>query len=112
MLAAGLVLGCDGDEGGAHADASTCPTDVPETCVQPSPTFTADVLPILNQRCSSCHVPDSGVWPLDTYTHVADWQASLVYDILNCTMPPADAGTLPANERDTILNWVACGAPE
>jgi hypothetical protein len=104
------LVACDADEPAAGADAGTCSVDVPDACAQPSPTFTNDVLPILTARCNSCHVADSGIWPLDNYQHVVDWQSALVNDLLNCTMPPADAGTLPAEERDTILNWVACGS--
>src|SRR5262245_29009516 len=112
--ALGLALalaGCNSKDG--SADAGTCPRDVPDACVQPAPAFAADVLPIINARCGSCHAEDAGQWPLNQYQYVIDWEPSFVSDIIGCTMPPADAGIeLTTDERRILLNWIACGAPQ
>jgi hypothetical protein len=109
-LAAFCVAGCNSDDG--PRDAGSCPSDVPDACVQPAPTWAA-VLPIIQARCGSCHKEDAGQWPLNEYQYVIDWEPSFVGDIVACTMPPADAGIeLTQDERTTLLNWIACGAPQ
>jgi hypothetical protein len=46
---------------------------------------------------------------------VSDWATIIEGDVVNCSMPPLDAGaangTLSDSERATILDWIACGAP-
>lgn len=94
-------------------DAPQCTVAAPVACPTPAPRF-ADVAPIFERRCASCHTGErSEPWPLDTYSHVADWQDLVRVEIANCTMPPRDSGiTLSEEEQETILAWVKCGALE
>lgn len=111
--AAVTFAGCNSGHSDGPADAGTCSKEVPDACVQPSPTFTKDVLPIIQARCGSCHAADAGQWPLDEYQYVIDWEPSFVGDVVGCTMPPADAGiTMTSEERAVLLDWFACGLPQ
>jgi len=90
-----------------------CTAIAPTECPDPAPRY-ADVTPIFERRCASCHsgVP-GGPWPLDNYEHIADWALSVRDELLRCSMPPANSGvTITAEERAQILAWVRCGYPE
>jgi hypothetical protein len=54
-----------------------------------------------------------GPWPLLHYTDVADWQETIAADLLDCSMPPRNAGVpMPNEDRTAILTWILCGALE
>lgn len=90
-----------------------CTAVAPTACPSPAPSY-ADVAPIIERRCASCHSPHwTGPWPLDTYGHVADWQDTIRSMLLTCSMPPADAGgPLPDDESALILGFIRCGLPK
>jgi hypothetical protein len=99
-------------DGGAVAACPALPPDI--SCPSRPPSFAADVLPILNQRCNNCHDPNlvNGPWPLQDYYDVSAWQGQIAADLVNCTMPPPDGGTtLPEPEREQLITWIVCGAP-
>lgn len=108
-LGAGGV-GCHVEASGApvaecsSVDASACPAQVPS--------YTNDVAPLLDRECNNtCHAPGAGPWPLTDRQSLIDWTDLIVRDTENCSMPPPDAGALTTGERDTIVGWFACGAP-
>ncbi len=92
------------------------------------PTFTKDVLPILQENCQTCHRPSglnmSGmIAPMSfmTYQETRPWAKSIVKAISDKTMPPWHASeecadffknerTLTQEEIDTIVRWAATGA--
>jgi len=85
-------------------------------CNAPTPSYATDVAPLLDRACNTtCHAPGNGPWPLTDYDDVSDWQTIIEADLIKCSMPPPDAGagngTLSDTERATILDWIACGAP-
>lgn len=120
---AGERDGGSADMGGADAGESVvsdggslpfvCDVRAPTACAEPAPTY-ADVAPIFAERCVICHAGDwNGPWPLTTYRHVADWRDDIRADLLDCSMPPRDAGVaMPVEERERILGWIRCGLPE
>lgn len=86
-----------------------CPVPAPTACPSPVPHF-ADVQPIIERRCVSCHNGNGPEWPLKEYRQVADWQDSVHDRVLNCTMPPPEAMIpMTARERTAILEWIKCG---
>jgi hypothetical protein len=88
-----------------------CEVRAPTECSQPDLTY-ADVAPIFERRCVSCHDGSADFWPLTQYSHVADWFIEVRAAMLTCAMPPPDAGvTMPASERETVLQWIRCGYP-
>ena len=89
-----------------------CSVQAPTACPEPAPHY-GDVEPIFQARCVICHNPTwSGPWPLDSYRHVTDWQDTIRSNLLDCTMPPPEAGVPMSNEeRLAILTWIRCGFP-
>ena len=81
-------------------------------------TFTKDVAPILQNRCQSCHRPDTfAPMSLLTYEETRPWAKSIKQKVLAREMPPwyidknvgvrhfkNDAG-LSDEEIATIVNW-------
>jgi hypothetical protein len=108
------LVGCGGSGGDPTKGASIEPCQVspPTSCPQPSLHYT-DVKPIFDSRCSSCHSGNTEQWPLTDYGHVASWFDIIPPQILNCEMPPLDAGVPITNaERTKILTWLHCGFPQ
>ena len=92
---------------------------------QTSPTFSADVAPILFEKCASCHNPEGiGPMPLLSYADVKPWAGLISYKVQAREMPPwhLDQTTgiqdyqndvsLTDDQITTIVSWVDSGAPE
>ncbi len=93
------------------------------------PTFTKDVLPILQENCQTCHRPSglnmSGMiapMSLMTYEEVRPWAKSISGIVDTRKMPPWHAGekfygkfrnerVLTQDEIQTVRAWVQQGAP-
>lgn len=90
-----------------------CNTTAPTACPSPAPTYVANVAPIIEARCVTCHYGEiGGPWPLNTFNHVRDWRDSIRAAMLDCSMPPApDQASISSEERTTILEWIRCGMP-
>jgi len=87
------------------------------------PTYTKDVAPILYKNCTGCHRPgEIAPMSLMTYADVRPHARDIRDKIDEGAMPPWHAdmphGTflnergLTADEKSTILRWVANGAPK
>lgn len=92
------------------------------------PTFTKDVLPILQERCQVCHRAGGDeiagmVAPmsLTSYREVRPWAKALVKAVQSKAMPPWDASAvtngqfanerlMSDDERATIIKWVETGS--
>jgi hypothetical protein len=86
-----------------------------------SPSFSKDVLPILQNNCQSCHRPGQiGPMPLLEYEQVRPWARAIKARVADRTMPPWHADSryghfvndrsLKQSEIDTVLRWVDEGA--
>ncbi len=93
------------------------------------PTFTKDVLPIVQENCQECHRPKpiaiSGLvapFALTSYEEARPWAKAIAEAVANRNMPPWFASdefhgtfrnerTLTQDEIDTIVRWVESGAP-
>lgn len=88
-----------------------CEATAPNRCPDTMPTWT-DVRPIFTTRCAVCHGSEAGLWPLNEYSHVVDWNVEIRSMVLDCTMPPPDSDvTITLEERQLILEWLRCGFP-
>jgi hypothetical protein len=105
---------CDRSSGTTTNDggALAC-VPAPTVCPAPAPTWT-DVSPIFQNICVQCHNGMiGGPWPLMQYQHVADWRDLVRAMVIDCSMPPPDAGVpMTDEERIAILTWILCGAPQ
>jgi hypothetical protein len=112
----------------AGAFVLTVGPGVPMAAAQPAgavaaPTFAADVAPILNKNCVSCHRPgEIGPMSFTSYESTRPWARSIREKVVSREMPPwaADPAhsmkmrndrSLAPQEIDTIVAWVAAGAP-
>jgi hypothetical protein len=88
-----------------------------------TPTFTKDVASIFQEKCQSCHRPDSiAPMSLVTYQQVKPWAKSIRERVLTRNMPPwhidktvgiqhfANDRSLSEQEIQTIVRWVDGGS--
>jgi hypothetical protein len=88
-----------------------------------TPTFSKDVLPILQKNCQSCHRPGQ-VAPMSflTYENARPWAKAMKVAVVTKKMPPwfADSQfshfsndrSLAQSDIETISKWADAGAPE
>ena len=85
-------------------------------------TFAEDVLPILRDRCSACHVAGGPApMPLTTVEETVPWGESIRLELIAGHMPPWSAMSggrrlrhaegLTARELNVLLTWVTGGTP-
>lgn len=88
-----------------------------------TPTFSKDVLPILQQSCQKCHRPGSNApMSLLTYQDVRPWVRAIRTRVAERQMPPwhidrsigeyLDDPSLKDKDIQTIVSWVDGGAPQ
>jgi hypothetical protein len=92
---------------------------------KPTPTFTKDVASIFQEKCESCHRPDSiAPMSLVTYEETRPWARSIKNRVASRQMPPwhidktigiqhfQNDRSLSDEQIDTIVRWVDAGAPK
>jgi hypothetical protein len=102
-----------GDSAGGGG-GSACPNDLPSSCPADAPGYAATVGPIVSALCADCHAP-GGVasnLKLATYAEVYAARSSTLDQVYDCYMPPAGSGTLTLAQRQDLLAWLVCGAPD
>ena len=71
--------------------------------------YSANVKPIIDGRCISCHSPSGGTSPdLTGYANLKAKAARVKSRVGNGTMP--QNGALPQSQIDIVVNWVNEGA--
>jgi hypothetical protein len=89
----------------------------------PAPTFTKEILPILQEKCQACHRPgEIAPMPFTSYNEVRPWAKAIKASVATRKMPPwfADPAhgrfsndrSLTRKEIDTIVAWVDDGAKQ
>lgn len=108
--------------------ATPVPAASTDDAIPDRPTFTRDVLPIIQDNCQECHRPHGKnimgmVAPMSfmNYQEVRPWAKAIAKQVAARTMPPWHASdefagvfknerTLTTAEIDTIVRWVEQGA--
>lgn len=85
--------------------------------------YVSDVVPVLEQRCISCH-RDGGVgpWSMDSHQMVSGWSEMMRETLLTLRMPPGqiddiyidnfvDVHSISDDEKRTLVRWIDSGAP-
>jgi hypothetical protein len=95
----------------------SCPvisTDCPTT----PPSWARDVQPIIQSYCVMCHMPGGSgesLVDLTSYANVFKDRSTELTQVYQCLMPNQDASPpaarLTTTQRETIVGWLACGAP-
>ena len=93
--------------------ASTCPNDLPAACPTTVPSYKNDVAPLVSRRCLDCHVGGSQAAKFDfpTYDGVYAQRSAILNQVYACNMPPSEATQPTTAERETLLAWLVCKAP-
>ena len=143
LLVTGLMFGCGGDDTGTgdghdhvHGDEGddfdTAADDLgllfddPVAAGRPSPSFSADISPILTNRCAipGCHVAGGphgvDLRTYDTLSAGGDGgaivaagnakESEIVKQIVQGRMPPPPAEPLEAAQTQLIIDWITEGA--
>ena len=103
--------------------AATAGVGAQQTSSEEVPTFAKDVAPLLYKNCVSCHRPgEMGPMSLVTYQDARPWARSIRDRVVARSMPPwfadphygtfSNDPTLSQKDIDTIVAWVAGGAPQ
>lgn len=90
-----------------------------------SPTFSNEVVRILQQSCQRCHQPGGiAPMPLETYEQVKAWAPRIKENVLRRVMPPwhldptigiqeyKNDFSLKDEDINTLVAWVEAGTPE
>lgn len=107
----------------ALVGARTRPSRSPAPATAQGPTFSNEVVRILQDNCQSCHHPgDIAPFSLMSYSDAKFRAADIKYMTQTHQMPPwkptagcstfADARVLSQADIDTLARWVDGGAPE
>ena len=85
--------------------------------------YSADVVPILERNCVSCHY-DGGIgsWPMNSHAMVRGWSPMMREVLMTRRMPPGqvdphvgkpllEVAGLTADEQRTLVSWIDAGAP-
>ncbi len=91
---------------------------ISQNCPAPPPSFSKDVQPLIQNYCVMCHSPGGIGEPtadLTSYAGVYKARAEVQQQVYQCLMPNQDASPPPpkltSDQRETIVAWVACDAP-
>jgi hypothetical protein len=107
IVGAVLVAGCSGSGEGS------CPKDLPPSCPADAAGYAATIAPLLAGRCVSCHAPGGpSVHYLQTYAEVSALAGPVLDQVYACKMPPEGSPPFTEAEREQLLGWLVCGAPD
>jgi hypothetical protein len=97
------------------AEGATCPSELPESCPSPPPSYRDEIMPIVEARCYPCHDSEgmeASRHDFSTYEGLHAQRVDTLSAIYDCIMPPADGGVLLPEERAALLGWLVCHAPD
>jgi uncharacterized membrane protein len=85
-----------------------------DACATATPSYAEDIAPLVEARCLECHFAgnrQSSV-VLETHAQLAGSRQLVETRVYRCQMPPSEATALSATERELLLQWLVCGAPD
>jgi hypothetical protein len=93
------------------------PQDLPpdDNCPDAAPSYAKEVAAIIARKCTVCHQP-GGVEPVnqfDTLAKILKNQNNIhmLTQVYSCRMPQACGAPLTPAEKQKLLQWLVCGAP-
>jgi hypothetical protein len=109
------AAGCGKDPGSMPPADSACPPG-PPTCPSPAPSYATQVSGIIQTNCVPCHGPGGveATLPFATYDDITGTSGrymDMYFQLHACKMPPPDAGQPSEADREAILAWLLCQAP-
>lgn len=113
VLAAGGFFACGNSDDPAAPTTAACPI-LSYDCPAELPSYANVVGPLFDAHCNQCHngAEPTGPWPLKNPIDIGDWSLSIKADLEDCLMPPPDSkAPLSDADRQTMHDWLSCGAP-
>jgi hypothetical protein len=93
------------------------PQDLPpdDDCPDAAPSYTAEVAAIIARKCTVCHQP-GGLEPVNQFDTLAKIKKNnnnihMLTQVYSCRMPQACGVPLTPDEKQKLLQWLVCGAP-
>jgi hypothetical protein len=115
-----ILAACSsGTSGGQGGTSDPSCNGLSSACPATPPSYQSDVQPLIVTYCYQCHGPggiEQGQFDYTTYEGVYKNRSEMLTQVYQCQMPPYDASP-PASAmpdetaRQTIVSWLACGAP-
>jgi uncharacterized membrane protein len=108
-------LACAG-AGDPPGDPPACTAALPTSsdCDAAAPSYATAIAPIVEARCLNCHFAgnhNSSV-VLETQSELKGQRGLVETQVYRCQMPPSDGGALSTSDRNQLLKWLVCGAPD
>jgi hypothetical protein len=104
------------DAGAEGAVVTGCPEGGYPACPTVMPSYGAQVRPIVDVWCAPCHFNGgSGTGKGYDFSTLAGLRGGLstnLTDLHTCRMPPEDAAALSPANRETLIEWLVCDAPD
>jgi hypothetical protein len=97
------------------ASSDALPAGEASTSCPSPPSYATQVAPIIASVCVVCHHPGNRAAGASfaTYQAVYDARGNIVAQLEARLMPPPTApAPLTAAQRETLLAWLGCGAPD
>jgi hypothetical protein len=108
VLATLALVGCGPDA------PQACAFETP-VCPDPVPSYAGEVSAIIQTYCGACHGPggQESIRPFTTWQDINShaYGGPMQRQVLGCLMPPADAPQLSDAQKQTLVGWLTCGAP-
>ncbi len=95
--------------------AGSCSEALPSAvgCPASAPSYKAEISTIIGMRCAPCHTPGGLAQPpFNNYFNTFIPRAEMTETVRSCVMPPSCAPQLTPDERQKLLQWLVCDAPE
>jgi len=106
-LAVLFAAGCSDGPKGCPFQTPTCPTAVPS--------YSGEVSALIGHYCVGCHGPggQESNRPFTSWQEINanSYAGPMQRQLLSCLMPPADAPQPTADQKQTMVDWLTCGAP-
>jgi uncharacterized membrane protein len=81
-------------------------------CPDAAPSFANQIGPLIRTHCTICHGPGQQVPTLQSYTDIMTAQQRIFSQIHACLMPPPPLTPPTSDERQAIMEWLVCRAPD
>jgi hypothetical protein len=112
-------LGADASADGETVESAVtlgCPDGGYPGCPSTVPSWSTQVRPIVDVWCAPCHFNGgSGTgkgYDFSTLAGIRGGLTTSLTDLHKCKMPPEDAAVLSATDRETLIEWLVCDAPD
>jgi hypothetical protein len=110
-----LALACAGPHEEPPAGGE-CTATLPDSadCGTAAPSYDATVAPLVKDHCLVCHYAGNRLSDivLETQAQLSDRLSLVETRLYRCQMPPDDGPALSGADRQTLLKWLVCGAPD